>query len=440
MSIKITKTIIKDIRFPTSKNKDGSDAMNPDPDYSAAYIILQTNQKDLEGHGLAFTIGRGNEICCQALQSLSYFVIGEHLADITSDFAGFWRKMIGDSQFRWLGPEKGVIHMAAGAIINATWDLYAKVEKKPLWKLIADMTPEDLISTIDFGYLDNVLAKEEALEILKKQEKGKTERIKEVTKKGYPGYTTSAGWLGYSESKIRKLCKQAVKDGWDHIKMKVGMDLEEDIKRAAIIREEIGTERKLMMDANQKWGVREAIKFMKALAKFDPYWIEEPTHPDDILGHAEISKAIHPIRVATGEHGHNMVMFKQFFQQKALQVCQIDATRVGGLNENLAIMLMAKKFNVPVCPHGGGVGLCEYVQHLSVIDFVCISGTMEDRVLEYVDHLHEHFIHPVTVKKGRYFPPTAEGFSVEMKKKSLHEYLFPDGQYWSTEFTETDKE
>lgn len=432
MQIRITEAIIKDVRFPTSRGKHGSDAMNPDPDYSAAYLILKTDQDGLEGHGLTFTIGRGNEICCAAIGAIADQVIGKTLASITGDFALFWKEIVGDSQIRWLGPEKGVVHLAAGALINAVWDLYAKSEGKPLWRLLADMSAEELVSCIDFSYITNVITPEEALKILKEQEASKEERIKELLDKGYPAYTTSAGWLGYSDEKIRALCREAVKEGWKHVKMKVGANLEDDIRRAALIREEIGYDVQLMMDANQKWEVAEAIANMRRLAEFKPLWIEEPTSPDDILGHAEIAQAIHPIKVATGEHAQNRVVFKQFLQANALQICQIDSCRVAGVNENLAIMLMAKKFNVPVCPHAGGVGLCEYVQHLSMLDYIAISGSMEGRVIEYVDHLHEHFLDPVTVRKGRYMAPSLPGFSIEMKKASLVDYNFPDGKIWKS--------
>lgn len=432
-SIKIIDIIIKDVRFPTSKSLDGSDAMNLDPDYSAAYIILKTDKPGLEGHGLTFTIGRGNELCVAALHSLSPLIIGKYLSDFTADMAGFWKMINGDSQLRWLGPEKGVIHLATGAMVNAVWDLYAKVEKKPLWKLLADMSPEKLVSCVDFTYITDAITPEEALAMLKEKEVGKKERIARLEAQGYPAYTTSAGWLGYSDEKMRRLCREAKEAGFKHMKIKVGADLQDDIRRSTIIREEIGWDLKLMMDANQKWDVDEAIENMKELAQFKPWWIEEPTSPDDILGHAKISKAVAPIKVATGEHCQNRVMFKQFMQAGGLQICQIDACRVAGVNEVLAILLMAAKFEIPVCPHAGGVGLCEYVQHLSMIDYIAISGNMEDRVIEYVDHLHEHFLDPVVVKNGAYMPPQKPGYSIEMKAASLEEFGFPNGPVWKKE-------
>ena len=429
--LKITAIKTKDIRFPTSENLDGSDAMNPDPDYSAAYVILKTDHPDgLEGHGLTFTIGRGNELCEQAIQSLSYLLIGKSLGSFTQNMGQFWTMMTGDSQLRWLGPEKGVIHMATGALVNAVWDLYAKIKKKPLWQLVADMSPEELVECIDFTYITDALNKQEALQILKEKEKGKEARITHLKKNGYPAYTTSAGWLGYSDEKIRRLCREAKADGFTHIKMKVGSDLQDDIRRSKIIREEIGYNIKLMMDANQKWDVDEAIENMKQLSKFRPWWIEEPTSPDDVLGHAKIARAVKPIHVATGEHCQNRVMFKQLMQSNAIGICQIDSCRVGGVNEILAILLLATKFNIPVCPHAGGVGLCEYVQHLSMIDYLCISGSMENRMIEYVDHLHEHFEDPVVIENGKYVAPSLPGYSIEMKKESLESYDFNNGSVW----------
>lgn len=432
MPIKIIDLNTIDIRFPTSQSLDGSDAMNPDPDYSAAYVILKTNSdSSMEGHGLTFTIGRGNELCVAAIKALSHLVVGKTLDEITSDFSGFWKSMVvGDSQLRWLGPEKGVIHLATGAVINAVWDLYAKVEGKPLWRLISDMSPEQLIRCIDFSYISDAITPEEAIDIVRAKQDTKSNRIAELECKGYPAYTTSAGWLGYSDDKIRRLCKEAVAEGWTHLKMKVGSDIDEDMRRASIIREEIGEEIKLMMDANQKWDVDEAIENSKKLSKFNPWWMEEPTSPDDILGHATIAKAIRPIKVASGEHCQNRVIFKQLMQAKAIDICQIDSCRVGGVNEILGILLMAAKFDIPVCPHAGGVGLCEYVQHLSMIDYTVISGTMENRIIEYVDHLHEHFLEPVVIENGAYMPPKRPGYSIEMHSESINRYSFPNGAAW----------
>ncbi len=434
MEIKIISVETKDIRFPTSKSLDGSDAMNKDPDYSAAYVILKTNNPEFEGHGLTFTEGRGNELCIAAMKSLSYLLIGKSIKDIAADMAGFWRMITGDTQLRWLGPEKGIIHMATGALVNAVWDLYAKTVGKAVWKLVADMTPEQIVGCIDFTYITDAITPEEALTMLEKKAGSKQERIDYLLKNGYPAYTTSAGWMGYSEEKIRRLSRQAKNEGWKYLKMKVGGDVNEDVRRASIIREEVGDEIKLMMDANQKWEVNEAIANMKLLAKFNPWWIEEPTSPDDILGHLAIKKAVLPIKVATGEHCQNRVMFKQFLQSGAIDICQVDSCRMGGVNEVLAVMLIAAKLNVPVCPHAGGVGLCEYVQHLSMIDYICISGTLENRITEYVDHLHEHFVNPVVIKNGNYMPPTAPGYSIEIKKESRELYTFPTGEIWSAEF------
>ena len=431
MSLTITDVITRDIRFPTSRHRDGSDAMNPDPDYSATYVILRTDSPTgLEGHGLTFTIGRGNEVCVAAVRALTPLVVGHTLESFILDMAGFWRLVTGDSQLRWLGPEKGVIHLATAAVVNAVWDLYAKVEGKPLWKLLVDMSPEELVAAIDFRYLADALTPNEALEIFKGNELHKVERERDIRANGYPAYTTSAGWLGYSDRKIRRLCREALEDGWQGFKVKVGIDIEDDIRRIAIVREEIGPERRLMMDANQAWEVDQAIANMRRLAVFNPIWIEEPTNPDDILGHAKIAKAVAPIGVATGEHVHNRVMFKQYLAAGAMSYCQIDSTRLGGVNEILAVLLLAAKFKVPVCPHAGGVGLCEYVQHLSIFDYIAVTGTLEDRIIEYVDHLHQHFLEPVTIKNGRYMPPTAPGYSITMKPESLAAYEYPGGPTW----------
>jgi L-fuconate dehydratase len=429
----ITNLVVRDIRFPTSRQLDGSDAMNPDPDYSAAYVILETDGPH-QGHGLTFTIGRGNEIVVTAVRALAPLVVGRTLASIAANMGEFWRHITGDSQLRWIGPEKGAIHLATAAVVNAVWDLYAKCEGKPLWKLLADMTPEQLVSCIDFRYLSDALTPEQAYGILRKLAPTKRARQAEMQEKGYPAYTTSAGWLGYSDDKLRLLCREAIAQGWNHLKIKVGRDLEDDIRRCTIIREEIGWERKLMTDANQVWDVPQAIAWMKQLAQFKPWWIEEPTSPDDVLGHAAIARALEPlgIGVATGEHCHNRVMFKQLMQTGAIRFCQIDAARLGGVNEVLAVLLLAAKFGVPVCPHAGGVGLCEYVQHLSILDYIAVSGSLENRVIEYVDHLHEHFLDPVTMRHGRYIPPAKPGYSIEMKPDSLVRHEFPNGPAWQT--------
>jgi L-fuconate dehydratase len=429
---RITSLEARDIRFPTSLSFDGSDAMHPDPDYSAAYVVLRTDAGDgVEGHGLTFTIGRGTEICVLAAQALAPLVVGRSLEGIESDMAGFWRSLVSDSRLRWLGPEKGVVHLAAAAVVNAIWDLWAKREGKPVWKLLADMSPEQLVSCVDFRYIDDVLGPEESIELLRALEPGKAAREAELLRDGYPAYTTSAGWLGYDDAKIEGLVRAAIDEGFTHVKMKVGRDVADDARRAALIRGVLGPERKLMMDANQFWGVDGALEAMRVLAAYDPWWIEEPTSPDDVLGHARIRKEIHPIRVATGEHVQNRIVFKQLFQAKAIDVCQIDACRLGGVNEVIAVLLLAAKFGIPVCPHAGGVGLCEYVQHLSVFDYIAVSGSLDDRVIEWVDHLHEHFRQPARVVNGRYLVPLAPGYSVEMHTESLEAYEFPRGAAWS---------
>ena len=430
MNITITGLTVRDIRFPTSSELDGSDAMNPDPDYSAAYVTLQTDSS-LVAHGLTFTLGRGTELCTAAIEALSSRLIGRRLDEMVADMAGFWRDMTGDSQLRWVGPEKGVIHMATAALVNAVWDLYAKAEQKPVWKVLVDMTPEQLVGCIDFRYITDALTPDQSLEILRDKYDSRGEREQQMLETGYPSYTTSAGWLGYSDDKLRQLCQDAIAEGWSHFKIKVGADLENDKHRCQIIREEIGWERKLMMDANQVWDVDEAISNMQELAEFAPWWIEEPTSPDDVLGHATIARAIKPIGVATGEACHNRVMFKQLLQAEAIQFCQIDSCRLGGVNEVLSVILMADRFGVPVCPHAGGVGLCEYVQHLALFDFICVGASLENRLTEYVDHLHEHFVHPVTIRDGHYMPPQDPGYSITMKETSLEKYAFPGGQVWS---------
>lgn len=430
--MKITSISVKDIRFPTSRTLDGSDAMNAAPDYSAAYVVLHTDSKQgLEGHGLTFTIGRGNEICVAAIKALQHFVIGRTLGELTENMGAFWREITtSDSQLRWLGPDKGVMHLATAAIVNAVWDLWAKSVNKPVWKMLADMTPEELVACLDFRFVTDAITPEEALALLRRNLAGRATRAREMQEEGYPGYTTSAGWLGYTEEKIRRLAREGVAEGWTHFKQKVGGNLADDMRRASILREEIGWDRKLMMDANQVWDVDETITNMRKLAAFDPWWIEEPTSPDDILGHASIRARVNPIGVATGEHCHNRVMFKQLLQAKAIDFCQVDAARLGGLNEVLVVILMAAKFGVPVCPHAGGVGLCEYVQHISIFDYIAVSASLDNRVLEYVDHLHEHFVEPVVIRRGRYMPPQRPGYSIEIHKNSLDKYSYPDGEAW----------
>jgi L-fuconate dehydratase len=432
MSPKIVDLEALDIRFPTSKTLDGSDAMNPDPDYSAAYVILKTDGPEgLAGHGMTFTIGRGNDLCVAAIKALRHLVVGKSLSSFTENMGAFWRMITGDSQLRWTGPDKGVIHLATAAVVNAVWDLWGKVEKKPVWRLLCDMSPEELVSCIDFRYIKDALTPEEATAMLREMAPTRAQRIADMERDGYPTYTTSAGWLGYSDEKLRALCRSLMARGWQHFKIKVGRNLDDDIRRARIIREEIGYERRLMTDANQVWEVDEAIAWMKELAEFKPYFIEEPTSPDDVLGHAKIAAAIAPIKVATGEMCQNRVIFKQLMQARGMGVCQIDSCRMGGVNEIISVILMAKKFGIPVWPHAGGVGLCEYVQHLSIFDYVCVAGTTEDRLTEYADHLHEHFVDPLVMKNGHYMPPRAPGYSITMKPESIARFTFPTGAAWT---------
>lgn len=429
--IRITGFTVRDVRFPTSRELDGSDAMNPDPDYSAAVVVLSTDDPGgLAGHGMAFTIGRGNELCCRAIETLAPKVVGLSLEEIAADMAGFWRTLTGDSQLRWIGPEKGAVHMATAAIVNATWDLLAKSRDVPLWQLVCEMTPEQQVGLIDFRYITDALTPDEALEILERNEATRGERTEEMLADGFPTYTTSAGWLGYPDEKLRRLCREMGERGWTHFKIKVGADLEDDIRRCRIVREEIGPTRRLMLDANQVWEVPEAVTWMQSLAEFEPWFIEEPTCPDDILGYATIARAVDPIKVAGGEACQNRVTFKQLMQAGGLGVCQIDSCRLGGVNEVLAVQLLAAKFGIPVCPHAGGVGLCEHVQHLALIDYICIGASLEDRLAEYSDHLHEHFVNEIVMRDGHYMPPTAPGYSTEMKPDSIDEFEFPGGAAW----------
>lgn len=420
---KITALRTHDLRFPTSDALDGSDAMNPDPDYSAAYVILATDGAH-EGHGLTFTIGRGNEVVVAAIKALTSRVVGLDLAWIAENPGRFWRHVTGDSQLRWIGPDKGAMHLATGAVVNAVWDLLAKDAGKPVWQFVADMTPEQLVSIIDFRYLTDAITPDEALAIFRKAEAGKADRVATLKAEGYQCYTTSAGWLGYSNEKLTRLATEAVAEGFNHIKMKVGRDLDDDIRRLEIVRSIMGPDRFLMIDANQVWEVDQAIDWVKQLSRFNPYFIEEPTSPDDVSGHRAIRQAIAPVKVATGEMCQNRILFKQFIKDGAIDIVQIDACRIGGLNEVLSVLLMAAKYNLPVWPHAGGVGLCEYVQHLSMIDYLVVSGTKEGRVIEYVDHLHEHFIDPCVIENAAYMPPTQAGFSIQMKPESIGKYEF----------------
>jgi len=421
---KIVKLTTYDLRFPTSDNLDGSDAMNPDPDYSAAYVIIKTDDSSLTGHSFAFTLGRGNDLCCEAIKALQHLVIGLDLNWIEENQSAFSRRMTSDTQLRWVGPEKGIIHMASGAIINAVWDILAKYKKKPLWKLISDMSPKQISDCIDFRYITDFLNEDEAISILSAHQNTKSRRVSILEKEGYPCYVTSAGWLGYSDEKLKRLCLETKVKGFEYVKLKVGKNLKDDMRRLDIARTTLGPDIKIMIDANQVWEVDQAIKWMKCLAEFNPYFIEEPTSPDDIIGHKKIKEAIYPIKVATGEAVQNRIIFKQLISENAIDIVQVDACRMGGLNEVLAVQLMAAKNNLPVWPHAGGVGLCEYSQHLAMIDYLCISGRKNEQVIEYVDHLHEHFLNPCIIKNAAYMLPKESGFSVEMKPDTLKKHLF----------------
>ncbi|MEU4215102.1 enolase C-terminal domain-like protein [Actinoplanes sp. NPDC026623] len=428
----ITAVDAVDVRFPTSRELDGSDAMNPEPDYSAAYVTIRTSGGGV-GFGLAFTVGRGNDVQVAAIRALAPLVVGLPVAEVLGDLRAFSERLTGDSQLRWLGPHKGVIHMAAGAVVNAAWDLYARREEKPLWRLLAEMSPERLVSLVDFRYLRDALTPQEALDILQRAQPGREQRQRDLLARGYPAYTTTPGWLGYTDEKLVRLAKEAVADGFDLIKLKVGADHDTDIHRLALAREAVGPHVRIAIDANQAWGVDQAISWLTSLAPYEPYWIEEPTSPDDVLGHAAIREAVAPVKVATGEHCHNQVMVKQLLQAQAIDILQLDATRVAGVNENVAILLLAAKFGVPVCPHAGGVGLCEMVQHLAMFDYVAVSGSTRGRVIEYVDHLHQHFVDPVVIREGRYVTPEGPGVGARMHPESVAAYTFPDGPQWQSE-------
>ena len=427
---RLDRVDVHDVRFPTSRLLDGSDAMNPDPDYSAAYVVLHTDDGP-DGHGFAFTIGRGNEVQSAAIHALTPYLVGRDVERMCADLGGLYRELTYDSQLRWLGPEKGVMHMAVGAVMNAAWDLAAKRAGRPVWQLLSGLTPEEIVALVDWRYLSDALTPDEALDILRAAAPGRANRTAQLLATGYPAYTTSAGWLGYDDDKVYRLSKQAVADGFTQIKLKVGADVDDDVRRMRVAREAVGPDVRIAIDANQRWEVAEAVDWVRRLAGYDPYWIEEPTSPDDVLGHATIRQAVAPVRVATGEHVQNRVIFKQLLTANAIDVLQIDAARVGGVNENVAILLLAAKFGVPVCPHAGGVGLCELVQHLSMFDYVAVSGEIDGRVIEYVDHLHEHFVDPVVIRDARYVAPSAPGFSATMRPETLVAYAYPHGPMWT---------
>jgi L-fuconate dehydratase len=428
---RISALDVIDVRFPTSLGLDGSDAMNPEPDYSAAYVVVRCGDDELAGYSLLFTTGRGNDIACAAIRALAGYIVGRDVDAVVSDIGAVARDLTWDGQLRWLGPEKGVIHMAIGAVVNALWDLRCRIENKPLWQVLSTMNPADLVAQIDFTYIDDVLSPADALQILESAHAWRPERTATLEADGLPAYTTSAGWLGYDDDKVRRLAREAIADGFTMLKLKVGADVESDARRFRVARDAVGPDVRIAVDANQRWGVDEAIAWMQQLAEFDPYWIEEPTSPDDVLGHQRIRRAIDPIRVATGEHVQNRVIFKQLLQAEAIDVVQIDACRVGGINENLAILLLAAMFGVPVCPHAGGVGLCEMVQHLAMFDFVAVTGTTDRRWVEYVDHLHEHFTEPVIIKSGNYVAPAGPGAGAKMLQRSIDDYRFPGGPAWT---------
>lgn len=421
--------VTEDIRFPTSRELDGSDAMNPDPDYSAAYVTFGSSG-DVLGHASVFTIGRGNEVQVAALEALKPYVWGRDIDELVGDMGALYRELTSDSQLRWLGPEKGIMHMAIGAMVNALWDLKAKREQMPLWELLARQSPSELAGLLDYRYLEEILTPAQARDLFAQAAEGKEERIRELRRHGYPAYTTSPGWLGYNDEKLTRLIREALAQGFGRIKLKVGADRADDIRRLRVAREVCGDGFPIAIDANQRWGVDEAIDWIGDLVSFEPDWVEEPTSPDDILGHARIARAVAPVRVSTGEHMANRVIARQLLESQAVGLLQIDSARVAGVNENIAILTLAALHDIPVFPHAGGVGLCEAVQHLAFFDFVAVSAAKEDRAIEYVDHLHEHFVDPVRLDAGRYWPTDVPGSSQEMKDESRRDFLFPDGVMW----------
>ncbi len=421
-----------DLRFPTSRNLDGSDAMNSAPDYSAAYLTVQTDSPDgLAGHAHVFTIGRGNDVQLAAVRALEPFLAGLDLEETLGDLGALSRRLVGDSALRWLGPECGMMHMAIGAVVNACWDLAARRAGMPFWRLLASMAPEQIADLVDFRYLADVLTRQEALEILERGAGGRQERIEILERDGYPAYATSPGWLGYSDARLAELCAESVRQGFPLVKLKVGGSIEDDLRRCRIARETVGEAIAIAVDANQVWDVPTAISWIRSLAPVRPAWVEEPTNPHDILGTAAIRRAVSPIPVAAGEHVASRVMFKQLLQASAIDIMQIDACRVAGVNENIANLLLAAKFGIPVCPHAGGVGLCEMVQHLSMFDYVAVSGSMDGRMIEWIDHLHEHFASPARVRDGRYVAPATAGASTEIRPASIAEFSYPSGTAWA---------
>lgn len=422
-----------DVRFPTSKMLDGSDAMNQDPDYSAAYLRLITDDESLTGDSFVFTIGRGNDVQITAIDILVEHVVGLSTEDAFERIGDIARKLSADSQLRWLGTDKGVFHMAAGAVLNALWDLFAKERKVPLWKLLSDLSPEKIVSSIDFRYISDALTPEEALTILKSSQDAKSTNEKHLLANGVSAYTTTPGWLGYDDEKMIALTHKAIADGFSLIKYKCGISIDDDRRRLSKVRAEVGPDFKIAIDANQVWDVNVAVEWVNQLKEFEIEWIEEPTHPDDVVGHATIAKRIAPTKVATGEMASNRIIFKQLLQLGAISYMQIDATRVAGVNENLANILLAAKYKIPVVPHAGGIGLCEMVQHLAMFDAIAVSGFHENRYVEYVDHLHEHFLEPAHVVAGSYQAPILPGSGAQMINESIQKYQYPSGSYWISE-------
>ncbi len=430
--VSITAATVTDLRFPTSRTLDGSDAMNPDPDYSAAYLELSTSEPGLTGCGFVFTIGRGNDIQAAAVEVVADRLVGRELDGLLENPSAVNRELNWDSQLRWLGPDKGVMHMAVGAAMNAVWDLRCKREGRPLWSTLSHLEPAEVVALVDWTYLSDFLDPAQAREILEERRSERDSRIADLRRDGLAAYTTSPGWLGYSDDKLERLCRQALDDGFNTIKLKVGADLDNDCRRLGIARTAIGPDTALAIDANQRWSVPDAIAAIGRFAEFNLRWVEEPTHPDDVVGHATIAKAVHPVPIATGEHLANPTLAKQLLQLGGAQILQIDATRVGGVHDLVAMILLAARAGVDVIPHAGGVGLCEAVQHFAFFNAISVAADPSQLALEYVDHLHEHLDQPVEVTSGRYRLPTQPGAGTAFRPGTAAAFAYPCGTEWGT--------
>lgn len=429
--VKITGASVVDLRYPTSKQLDGSDAMNPDPDYSAAYLRLHTSDADLTGNGFAFSIGRGNDLQVAAIESLAERLVGREVDGLCEDPAALNRELLWDSQLRWFGPDKGVMHMAMGVVMTAVWDLRCRREQRPLWASLLALTPAEVVDMVDWTYISDFLDPGRAREVLEQRLSDRPQRLARMEAEGIAAYTTTPGWLGYTDEKLVRLCTEAVADGFATIKLKVGADIVEDRRRLALAREAVGPDINIAVDANQCWSVSEAIAAINQLREFDLRWVEEPTHPDDMVGHADIARAVAPVPIATGEMLANPVMARQLLQLGGVQVLQIDATRMAGVHDLLAAMLMACHAGVDVIPHAGGVGLCEAVQHFAYFYTVALANDPSRVEIEYVDHLHDQLEVPVRLSDGRYFPPSEPGAGTAFTSAAITDFAYPAGTEWT---------